>query len=96
MPRILDLLDKHDIKMSSFMISDAVRRHPEVAAEIVPRGHWPKAKRAVRSRAWARAVRKTTGPKTGVAVADSSAFLEQPRTTSNPAIRGSCLAAPPR
>jgi peptidoglycan/xylan/chitin deacetylase (PgdA/CDA1 family) len=34
-PRILDLLDKHDIKMTSFMIGDAVRRHPEVAAEIV-------------------------------------------------------------
>jgi hypothetical protein len=38
-PRILDLLDRHDIKMSSFMIGDAVRRHPEVAAEIVRRGH---------------------------------------------------------
>ncbi|BBX74463.1 polysaccharide deacetylase family protein [Mycobacterium shinjukuense] len=38
-PRILDLMDKHDIKMSSFMIGDAVRRHPQVAAEIVRRGH---------------------------------------------------------
>jgi peptidoglycan/xylan/chitin deacetylase (PgdA/CDA1 family) len=38
-PRILDLLDKHDIKMTSFMIGDAVRRHPSVAAEIVNRGH---------------------------------------------------------
>jgi peptidoglycan/xylan/chitin deacetylase (PgdA/CDA1 family) len=38
-PRILDLMDKHDIKMSSFMIGDAVRRHPDVAAEIVNRGH---------------------------------------------------------
>jgi peptidoglycan/xylan/chitin deacetylase (PgdA/CDA1 family) len=37
-PRILDLLDKHDIKMTSFMIGDAVRRHPGVAAEIVRRG----------------------------------------------------------
>jgi peptidoglycan/xylan/chitin deacetylase (PgdA/CDA1 family) len=37
--RILDLLDKHSIKMSSFMIGDAVRRHPDVAAEIVRRGH---------------------------------------------------------
>lgn len=37
--RILDLLDKHDVKMSSFMIGDAVRRHPEVAAAIVGRGH---------------------------------------------------------
>ncbi len=39
MPRILDLLDKHQIKMTSFMIGDAVRRHPQVAAEIVRRGH---------------------------------------------------------
>jgi peptidoglycan/xylan/chitin deacetylase (PgdA/CDA1 family) len=38
-PRILDLLDKHSIPMTSFMIGDAVRRHPEVAAEIVRRGH---------------------------------------------------------
>jgi hypothetical protein len=38
-PRILDLLDKHDIKVTSFMIGDAVRRHPDVAAEIVRRGH---------------------------------------------------------
>jgi peptidoglycan/xylan/chitin deacetylase (PgdA/CDA1 family) len=38
-PRILDLMDKHQIKMTSFMIGDAVRRHPEVAAEIVRRGH---------------------------------------------------------
>jgi peptidoglycan/xylan/chitin deacetylase (PgdA/CDA1 family) len=38
-PRILDLLDKHGIRMSSFMIGDAVRRHPDIAAEIVKRGH---------------------------------------------------------
>jgi len=38
-PRILDLLDQHQIKMTSFMIGDAVRRHPQVAAEIVRRGH---------------------------------------------------------
>jgi peptidoglycan/xylan/chitin deacetylase (PgdA/CDA1 family) len=37
--RVLDLLDKHDVKMTSFMIGDAVRRHPDVAAEIVRRGH---------------------------------------------------------
>ena len=39
MPRILDLLDRHDIRMTSFMIGDAVRRHPDLAAEIVRRGH---------------------------------------------------------
>jgi peptidoglycan/xylan/chitin deacetylase (PgdA/CDA1 family) len=38
-PRILDLMDKHDIKMTSFMVGKAVRRHPETAAEIVRRGH---------------------------------------------------------
>lgn len=34
-PRILDLLDRHEIPMTPFMIGDAVRRHPDVAAEIV-------------------------------------------------------------
>jgi peptidoglycan/xylan/chitin deacetylase (PgdA/CDA1 family) len=38
-PRILDLLDQHQIKMTSFMIGDAVRRHPQVAAKLVRRGH---------------------------------------------------------
>ncbi len=38
-PRLLDLFDRHDIKVTSFMIGDAVRRHPAVAAEIVNRGH---------------------------------------------------------
>lgn len=38
-PRILDLLDKHSVPMTSFMIGEAVRRHPEVASEIVKRGH---------------------------------------------------------
>jgi peptidoglycan/xylan/chitin deacetylase (PgdA/CDA1 family) len=37
--RVLDLLDKHHVKMTSFMIGDAVRRHPDVAAEIVRGGH---------------------------------------------------------
>jgi hypothetical protein len=32
-PRILDLLDSHGITMTSFMIGDAVRRHPEVGAQ---------------------------------------------------------------
>lgn len=38
-PRMLDLFDKHDIKVTSFMIGQAVDRHPELAAEIVRRGH---------------------------------------------------------
>ncbi len=38
-PRVLDLLDKHRIKVSSFMIGRAVEAHPELAKEIVRRGH---------------------------------------------------------
>jgi peptidoglycan/xylan/chitin deacetylase (PgdA/CDA1 family) len=38
-PRMLDLFDKHAIKVTSFMIGAAVERHPELAAEIVHRGH---------------------------------------------------------
>jgi MFS family permease len=38
-PRILDLMDKHDIKLSSFVIGQAIEKAPEVAREIVRRGH---------------------------------------------------------
>jgi peptidoglycan/xylan/chitin deacetylase (PgdA/CDA1 family) len=38
-PRLLDLMDKHDIKLSSFMIGKAVETSPEMAKEIVRRGH---------------------------------------------------------
>ncbi|WP_204358343.1 polysaccharide deacetylase family protein [Streptosporangium sp. 'caverna'] len=38
-PRLLDLFDKHGIKVSAYMVGDAVRRHPGLAAEIVRRGH---------------------------------------------------------
>lgn len=38
-PRMLDLWDRHGIKVTSHMIGDAVRRHPELAKEIVKRGH---------------------------------------------------------
>jgi peptidoglycan/xylan/chitin deacetylase (PgdA/CDA1 family) len=38
-PRVLDLMDKHGIKLSSFMIGRAVENNPEVAREIVRRGH---------------------------------------------------------
>jgi peptidoglycan/xylan/chitin deacetylase (PgdA/CDA1 family) len=49
-PRILDLMDKHGIKITSFMIGDAVRRYPEVAAEIVRRGH----EAGAHGRSWSR------------------------------------------
>ncbi len=38
-PRLLDLFDRHEIKISSFMIGEAVRKRPDLAAEIVHRGH---------------------------------------------------------
>src|SRR5229473_7812553 len=38
-PRILDLFDKHKIKMPSFMIGRAVEKAPDLAREIVKRGH---------------------------------------------------------
>jgi peptidoglycan/xylan/chitin deacetylase (PgdA/CDA1 family) len=38
-PRILDLWDRHDVKVTSHMIGEAVQRHPELAREIVQRGH---------------------------------------------------------
>ena len=38
-PRILDLFDKHKIKLSSFMIGQAVNKAPDLAREIVKRGH---------------------------------------------------------
>src|SRR5712671_4996069 len=38
-PRVLDLFDKHGIKLSSFMVGQAVDREPDLAREIVRRGH---------------------------------------------------------
>ena len=38
-PRLLDLFDKHKVKMSSFMIGRAVEKAPDLAREIVRRGH---------------------------------------------------------
>src|ERR1700726_2285074 len=38
-PRALDLMDKHGIKLSSFMIGKAVETSPDLAQEIVRRGH---------------------------------------------------------
>src|SRR5580704_17075986 len=47
-PRILDLMDKHRVKLSSFMIGEAVEKAPDLAREIVNRGHEP----AAHGRAW--------------------------------------------
>jgi len=38
-PRMLDLWDRHGVKVTSHMIGEAARRHPELAKEIVKRGH---------------------------------------------------------
>lgn len=38
-PWVLDLLDRYGIKATFFMVGDNVRKHPEVYAEVVRRGH---------------------------------------------------------
>jgi peptidoglycan/xylan/chitin deacetylase (PgdA/CDA1 family) len=38
-PRMLALFDKHDIRVTSFMVGEAVDKHPDLAHEIVRRGH---------------------------------------------------------
>jgi peptidoglycan/xylan/chitin deacetylase (PgdA/CDA1 family) len=38
-PRLLDLWDRAGIKVTSHMVGQAVERHPELAKEIVERGH---------------------------------------------------------
>ncbi|WP_201723807.1 polysaccharide deacetylase family protein [Bradyrhizobium sacchari] len=47
-PRILDLMDKHKVRLSSFMIGQAVGKAPDLAKEIVKRGH----EAAAHGRAW--------------------------------------------
>jgi len=38
-PRMLDLWDRHHVKVTSHMIGEAARQHPQLAREIVERGH---------------------------------------------------------
>src|SRR3989442_13262889 len=38
-PRMLDLWDRHGVKVTSHMIGEAAQRHPEIAKKIVARGH---------------------------------------------------------
>lgn len=38
-PLLLDLLDRHHVKAIFFMIGEKVRAHPELAREVVRRGH---------------------------------------------------------
>lgn len=48
-PRLLDLFDRHGVKMSSFMVGHAVEKRPDLAREIVRRGH----EAAAHGRIWA-------------------------------------------
>ena len=47
-PRILDMLDRHQVKLSSFMIGHAIEKAPDLAREIVRRGH----EAAAHGRSW--------------------------------------------
>jgi peptidoglycan/xylan/chitin deacetylase (PgdA/CDA1 family) len=38
-PRLLDLMDRYNVKLSAFMIGQAVDRAPDLAREVVRRGH---------------------------------------------------------
>lgn len=38
-PRLLDVFDRHHVRVTSHMVGQAVDRHPELAREIVSRGH---------------------------------------------------------
>jgi peptidoglycan/xylan/chitin deacetylase (PgdA/CDA1 family) len=88
-PRMLDLFDKHDIRVTSFMIGDAVDKHPELAREIVRRGHEP----AAHGRRWESQYR--LAPEAERAwIADGVASIERatgahPRGYNNYWIRGS-------
>jgi hypothetical protein len=39
MPRLLDMLDRVGVKMSSYMIGQSIERFPDLARDIVARGH---------------------------------------------------------
>ena len=38
-PWVLELLDKHNIKATFFMVGDNIRKHPDVFRMVVERGH---------------------------------------------------------
>ncbi|GAA4995251.1 polysaccharide deacetylase family protein [Actinopolymorpha pittospori] len=38
-PRLLDLMDTHNVKLSAFMVGQAVDKAPDLAQEVVRRGH---------------------------------------------------------
>ena len=40
-PWVLDLLDKHGVKATFFMVGDNIRKHPKEFRMVVERGHLP-------------------------------------------------------
>lgn len=38
-PRVLDVLDRHDVRATFFVLTDRVLVHPELTREVVARGH---------------------------------------------------------
>ena len=62
-PRLLDLWDKHGVKVTSHMVGAAVERSPELAREIVRRGH----EAAAHGMDWK--------PQIGMSRADETAFV---------------------
>src|SRR6202795_1906386 len=48
LPRLLDMFDRRNVKVTSHMVGAAVEKHPALAKEIVQRGHEP----AGRSETW--------------------------------------------
>lgn len=38
-PWVLELLDKHNIKATFFMVGDNIRKHPDVFQMVIDRGH---------------------------------------------------------
>ncbi len=54
-PRLLDAFDRHKVKVTSHMVGLAVEKHPELAKEIVQRGH----EAAAHAQTWAAIYDKT-------------------------------------
>lgn len=52
-PRLLDMYDRHKVKVTSHMVGQAVEKHPSLAKEIVQRGHEPAAHGETWAPVWA-------------------------------------------
>ena len=75
-PRLLNLLDKYNIKATSFMVGQAVDKNPDLAREIVKRGHeaaahgkewnWQYQLSKDEERAWIKSVKDSIIKATGI------------------------------